>query len=258
MKKKINYKNNYIGKQLIIFIVFFLFSFFVVSALILSNRNYFFIESSIKEFSSKINSIVIDKFYSNNNLEEYVINARILYLQEEISQLKKMNSLKEENVNYEIAKIINHTSKNWFNTTEISKGYSSGIKKNAPVINSEGLIGFVSKTSKSISEVKLITSVNEDNMLSVFINTNEAVVSGLLSEYDKKNELFKIKSVSSKSNIKKGDIVTLSGYNNELYNGIFLGTVEKVEDNNYGLDKNVYVKSNVNFDDMLYVLIIKE
>ena len=258
MKKKINYKKNYIKKELILFIVFFLFSFFIVSGLILSNRNYFVFEKVIKEFSSKLNLCFQDKLYSNNYLNENLIDARIRFLQEENKQLKNVNQLKQNYANYEVAQVINHLSGPLFNKIELSKGSDNVIKKGNPVINSEGLIGFVSRTSKNVSEVNLITGVDKNNMLSVFVNTNEGNISGLLNSYNRDTELFKIINVSSKSNVKIGDKVYLSGYNNELYKGIYFGEVNKIEESNYGLKKNIYVKSNVNFDDILFVLIIKE
>ena len=160
-------------------------------------------------------------------------------------------------MNYEITGVGRTSYTNFFNTIDIYKGIKSGIKKDNPVISSEGLIGFVSKVSDNVSEVKLITGISEKNMLSVFINTGEGNISGLLNSYDKKTGLFKVINVSSKNNVKNGDIVYLSGYNNELYKGIFLGRVEKVEESTYGLEKNIYIKSNVNFDDILYVIVVK-
>ena len=258
MKKKINYKKKYIKKELLLFIVFFLFSFYIVSGLILLDRNYFLFESFFKENASKLSVVFKKKIYTNNRLSDDVINSKISFLKEENKVLRELSDLKKDNVNYEIAEVSKMAYTDFFSMLEISKGKESGIKKDNPVINSEGLIGFISKTANNVSEVKLITSISEQNMLSVFINTSEGNISGLLNSYNKKKGLFKIINVSSKSNVKNGDIVYLSGYNNELYKGIYLGKVEMVEESNYGLKKNVYVKSNVNFDDILYVIVVKE
>ena len=165
---------------------------------------------------------------------------------------------KEKSDDYVIGEITNHTAKNWFNIVEISKGYNDGIKKDDAVINSEGLVGFVSKVSGKMSEVKLLTSVSQNNMLSVTIETNDGYVAGVLSDYDVNTGLFKVDGVMSKSNILAGDKVTLSGYDNESYKGIYVGMVVKEESSNYGLNKTIWVESSVNFDDLMFVAVVKE
>lgn len=256
MKRKINCKENSLKKELTIFVVFFLLSFFIISVFILADRNYFLFEKTFKNISGKISHIIVNKIYSNNKLNENIISSKESYLKDENNKLRKMVSLKEKNELYEVCEVINHSSKLFYNTVEISKGYNYNIEKENPVINSEGLIGFIGKTSKNISEVKLLTSINENNMLSVLINSNDNFTAGILSKYDKKQKLFLVTNVSSNSNVKVGDKVVLSGYNNELYKGIYIGDIKKIEDANYGLDKNVYVKSNVNFDDLLFVAVL--
>ena len=120
------------------------------------------------------------------------------------------------------------------------------------------MVGFVSKTSKSVSEVKLLTSVSDDNMLSVLIELSGEDISGVLSGYDSKTGLFKVTDIMSKSKINVEDKVVLSGYGNYLYKGIYIGEVVKEEISNHGLSKTVWVSSNVNFDDILFTLVVAD
>ena len=55
----------------------------------------------------------------------------------------------------------------------------------------------------------------------------------------------------------KSQTLTLSGYQNN-YKGIYIGYVKKQENSDYGLTKTVWVKSNVNFNDIMYVIKVGE
>ena len=80
----------------------------------------------------------------------------------------------------------------------------------------------------------------------------------MLSEYDAKNNLFKISDVSNQSKIKTGDNVILSGYDNEFYKGIYVGKVIKEQTVDYGLSKDVWIKQDVNYDDLMFVLVLSD
>ena len=246
MRKSINGKRK-TDKNILIFIVLFIFIIYI------SNRKYLFIENAFKNVSTKINEFFIDKVYSTKNYSNKMINSKIKYLQDENNDLRKALDFKEKNENFLIAEVVNHTSKTWFNKVSINKGYNSNIKKDSLVVNENGLVGFIGKVSKNQSEVKLITSVSDDNMLSVFVEAQGEAASGMLSYYDNKSDLFKVESITSKAEIKKGDSVVLSGFDNPLYKGIYVGAVVKEETDNYGLSRTVWVKSDVNFNDLMFL-----
>ena len=69
--------------------------------------------------------------------------------------------------------------------------------------------------------------------------------------------MFKVSEVITKKESLKGLHVSLSGYNNETYKGIYVGTVEDEQISNYGLSKTVWVKSDVSFDDLLFVVCLR-
>ena len=94
-------------------------------------------------------------------------------------------------------------------------------------------------------------------MLPVFINSNGNELFGMLSSYDAKKGLFKVTGITNKDSVNNGDTVTLSGYDNNLYKGIYVGRVVKEELSNYGISKTIWVKSGVNFDDILFVGVIR-
>lgn len=258
MKKNINFQRKIISKNTLIIIISGIFLFFICTSLALFDRSFLKLESTFKQLSGNINDYFIDKMYSKKDFNKNLNSSKIEALEDENNELKGMLSLKEKNDKYVIANVINHTSKIWFDKLEISKGYLDGIKKDAPVINEKGLIGFISKTSKNISEVKLLTNVNENDMISVLINVDGKEISGILKEYDSKRKMFKITDCLSRDIIKQGSKVVLSGYGNEVYKGIYIGEVKDEVVSDYGLSKTLFVSSLVNFDDILFVAVLGE
>ena len=256
MKKRLNGNKKVFNKKIITFIVVFIFLFYFSLTLVLSERKYLFLESMFKTISSNINEYFINKVYSNKNISSNIINSKAKYLEKENNNLKEMMDIKSKNTNSVVAEVVNHNSKLWFNKITINKGYDSKIKNDLPVINELGLVGFITKTGKKVSEVTLLTNINKGNLLSVFIETDNGSVAGMLSEYDVKNNLFKISDVSNQSKIKTGDNVILSGYDNEFYKGIYVGKVIKEQTVDYGLSKDVWIKQDVNYDDLMFVLVL--
>ena len=95
-------------------------------------------------------------------------------------------------------------------------------------------------------------------MKSVQIVTENKNVSGILKKYDKNKKLFVVMDVIDNNDVKIGDKVILSGYEKESYKGLLIGSVVRQKVSNYGLNKTVWVKSDVNFDDLLFVAIVGE
>lgn len=258
MKKALNGKNNKLGlKKIIIIITIFIFVFFIVSTLITIDRKYFFIEKAFKNISSNLNRNILNRMY---NEDECIGNnnylSKIKQLEKENNELKEIINLKSTNTNYLTEYVIGRSNYNFYNKLEITNTNKTS-KVGMPVINKDGLIGFIDKTSKNVSEVNLLTNINEKKLISVLIMSDEKEISGVLKEYDSKKKLFKITDIIDRNEIKEGDSVVLSGYQSN-YKGIYIGYVKKQENSDYGLTKTVWVKSNVNFNDIMYVIKVGE
>lgn len=70
------------------------------------------------------------------------------------------------------ATIIKRNMEEFYDTVIINKGYNDGVDIGYAVINNDGLIGKVIKLGKETSTVKLLTSSDLYNMLSVNIHTS--------------------------------------------------------------------------------------
>ncbi|MDD2519120.1 MAG: rod shape-determining protein MreC, partial [Bacilli bacterium] len=93
------------------------------------------------------------------------------------------------------ATVINRNIGVWYNTITIDKGLKNGVKEDMPVIVKEGLIGKVIKVSNFNSTIKLLTSDDITEKISVKIKNNDDYIFGLLVNYDLDNDVFIIEGI---------------------------------------------------------------
>lgn len=185
--------------------------------------------------------------------------AEIEELQKEVTELKsvlELNSTLSE-YTYTNATIINRQTDYWNNTLTIDKGSKNGIKQGDAVIVSKGLIGKIVNSSNFTSSVKLLTSDEITNKISVKIKVEDGYVYGLFIGYDKDNNIYKIEGIEDCSDIKEGDSVTTTGITDSFPSGILIGKVKKVVKDEYDLTSQVEVIPSVNFNDMSIVTVLK-
>ena len=182
-----------------------------------------------------------------SNLESIGINIELLKENEELKKTLELNNTLSER-SYINATVINRNISYWFNELTINKGSSDGIKDGMAVINSDGLIGKIIKTSNNTSVIKLLTDENMTNKISVKIEYDGRFVYGLLSNY--KDSFFLIDGISDNTNIDKGAKVVTSGLTDSFPSGILIGYVEEISTDNFDLSKTLKVKSKIDFNDI--------
>ena len=155
-------------------------------------------------------------------------NAEILSLKEkeksledEITKLKDLLGLKELYTNYNVitSTVILRNDTYWFNEITIDKGKDFNINENDLVLTNKGMVGLVSKVFKNYSNVKLITS--NDNEISVKVIGEENYIAKI-EEY--KDNYLVISGLSSYDKIKVDDKVLTSGFS-KTYEEIPIGVV---------------------------------
>ena len=252
-------------KIIIIFAAIFI-SFFLLFYSLTSNRKVGAVEGVLKDGATIISKIVMTPFTTLNKEKDkdasksYLIQKNInVHLEEEIEQLRDTLSLNQTLTGYNIvnATVINRNRSYWYQTLTIDKGKSSGLKENMIVITKNGLIGKLEKVTKYSATVKLITANDVNNKVSVSITTSSGETNAILSGYDKnKNEIL-VSGVDSSIDINKGDAVTTSGLGGVFPRGIYIGKVESVSLDKYGLSKTLAIKTDQNFNSIHYVTILK-
>lgn len=219
-----------------------------------------FVKSKINESKEKHNIYKkyedLLKKYNSINFNE----SRIDELEKEISELKKLLDIKETFAEYDVtnASVINRSVDYWDDTITIDKGTTSGVKKDMAVITSEGLIGKVISSSYFYSTVRLLTSDNLGQKVSVKIQINdEKYVYGLLSKYDNKNKILEIEGISENVDVPDNAVVTTTGMSSIFPSGIIIGYTKGTKKDNFDLTMVVEVEPASNFDDLEFVTVLK-
>lgn len=184
--------------------------------------------------------------------------AQIEELQKEVAELKstlELNSTLSE-YTYVNATVINRNIGYWYNTIGLDKGSKNGIKEGDAVITPNGLIGKIINVSNFSSTVKLLTTDEISNKISIKINTDDGYLYGLLIGYDKDLNIYKIEGITNSDNIKEGDLVTTTGLTDYFPSGILIGRVSKVVMDEYDLNSIVEVTPSVNFENISTVTVL--
>lgn len=191
---------------------------------------------------------------------------KIDYLASENLELKKqLEAMKEELgitntlVDYEYinATVINRNVGYWYNNITINKGSSDGIVNDMIVINSKGLVGRVYSTSKHNAVVRLITTSDTNNKISVSISHGGKYIYGLVNRYNYSKNVLEVEGISNTEDVLVGDYVYTSGLGGIYPSGILIGVVDSISTDSYDLSKIINVKTVANFDDINYVAVLK-
>lgn len=141
------------------------------------------------------------------------------------------------------AKVIGRDHTSWNNEITIDKGSKDGIKENMAVTSVKGMVGKVKSVSKNTSIVKLLTSEDKLNTVSIKIIADDKLSSlGILQSYDVKNGRYVITLFDDSLEIKKDMQVTTSGNGGVYPSGLLIGTVETVQALNNQTGQTIYVK----------------
>lgn len=184
---------------------------------------------------------------------------------ENVELRRQIDALKSElNIDYTLtdyeylnATVTSRSVGYWYNTITINKGSYNGIKKDMVVINSKGLIGRVIKTSTFTSDVRLITTSETNNKISVHISNGDNNLYGLINNYDYSKNLLEVEGISNTKDVDIGDFVYTSGLGGIFPSGILIGSVSEITTDSYDLAKIIKVKPSADFSNINYVSVLK-
>lgn len=197
----------------------------------------------LKENSDKIESVK----HQNNELKKEIKDLKdLLKIESSLSEYTYLNTT-----------VINRNIGYWYNEITIDKGEKNGLTEGLLVVNNHGLVGVTTKISNFNSNVKLLTNSDSNNKISVKTKVGEEYIYGLLSGYDQTSKMFIVSGISENIDIEIGSIVTTTGLSGNFPSGIYIGKVNKIKKDNFDLSTTLEVKSEVNFDDLTYVTVLK-
>lgn len=218
-----------------------------------------YIKENIKEYKK------LKDVNNNNNILETSIDRIDSIEAENIELRRQLETLKEElNINYTLsdyeylnATVVSRNVGYWHNKITINKGTYNGVEKDMVVISSKGLIGKVIKTSTFTSDVRLITTSDTSNKISVHISNGDNNLYGLINSYDYNKNVLELEGISNTKDVNIGDYVYTSGLGGVFPTGILIGIVEEITTDSYDLAKIIKVKPSADFNDINYVSILK-
>lgn len=204
-----------------------------------------------------------DLIYFPVEAEEIILSDEVkeginLELIEELEELKKINDISNTLGEFESIKasVVERNRMYWFNTITINKGSRSGITLDMAVITGDGLIGRVSKVGNNTSEVKLITTNDVNNKISVMIKTNDDTIYGIMSGYDNETNSLQVSSTNKKFSNLENSLVYTSGMGGVFPSGILIGKVTTVENDKYEVSKIINVKPSSQMDNFRFVNVL--
>jgi rod shape-determining protein MreC len=193
-----------------------------------------------------------NKFLKEKILELKLQNTLLKNALKEVSEIRKLLSFPNENTPFALARVISGGFTKWEAEIVVDKGLQDGIRKNAPVIAEQGLVGKVSRVFLSSSVVQLLTSPY--SKVSAFIEPSR--VQGIIQGKRGSEDLI-LKYIPKEENVSVGDKVLTLGITKIFPKGLLIGRIIKVKRDRRELFLKIEVKPEVNFRKLDKVIILK-
>lgn len=209
-------------------------------------------------------SELMNAYQENQLLKKQVselaqVKVRDQTLASENKQLKKELKLNNSLTDYTTvtASVLTRTPSSWQNQLIINKGQTAGISKNMPVMSGAGLIGRIAEVNKTNSKVELLSDSNESsNRFAIQITNKQGnTVNGIITGYQKATGELIMGQVTSKTKINKDSKVITSGMGGVTPKGLYVGKVDRVAKDDYGLAKKIYIKPATNYNNINIVTV---
>lgn len=231
-------------KDVVVYFILLLFSLSLIF-----NSNYFH-RSKVIILLNNISSFSSENFdYINEYFELKDINLDLtkenLFLKnqlEKVKQYSNLDSLKNINFTFRNAKVISNNLSSFKNHLIINKGVRHGLKNEMGVINSTGIVGIINRTSKNYSSVMSV--LNIDTKINAKVKRTSHF--GTLEWNGRRTSYLVLNDIPETANIKVGDSIITGGMSLIFPEGINIGVVSEIINQNKISDTVVRFKGNIN------------
>lgn len=245
---KYNYWFLFILLEVICFVLLFRFnnyqqSVYFTSANVVTGKVYEVSGSVSSYFHLKsVNEDLLDR---NMLLEQQIANLENALRERQVDSVI-VNSIRNlDNKDYQIFKahVIRNSLNQADNYITLDKGSSSGIRPEMGVVDGNGVVGIVYKTSPNYSLV--ISVLNSKSSISCKIVGSEYF--GYLKWEHGDSRYAYLKDLPRHAEFNLGDTVVTSGYSTVFLAGVMVGTVDDMSDSNDGLSYLLKIKLATDF-----------
>ena len=231
-------------KDVVVYFILLLFSLSLIF-----NSNYFhrskviILLNNISNFSSE-NFDYINEYFElkDINLDLTKENLFLKNQLEKVKQYSNLDSLKNTNFTFRNAKVISNNLSSFKNHLIINKGVRHGLKNEMGVINSTGIVGIINRTSKNYSSVMSV--LNIDTKINAKVKRTSHF--GTLEWNGRRTSYLVLNDIPETANIKVGDSIITGGMSLIFPEGINIGVVSEILNQNKISDTVVRFKGNIN------------
>jgi rod shape-determining protein MreC len=226
--------------------VYFILLLFSLS--LIFNSNYFhrskviILLNNISNFSSENFDYIIEYFELKDiNLDLTKENLFLKNQLEKVKQYSNLDSLKNTNFTFRNAKVISNNLSSFKNHLIINKGVRHGLKNEMGVINSTGIVGIINRTSKNYSSVMSV--LNIDTKINAKVKRTSHF--GTLEWNGRRTSYLVLNDIPETANIKVGDSIITGGMSLIFPEGINIGVVSEILNQNKISDTVVRFGGNI-------------
>ena len=220
--------------------------------------------NSVNDFMESISNLT-NTYQENQTLKQKV--ETIYELEVQLNDLKKDNEKMKEALKlqdtlneYSLinATVIARNPDTWRDIVTINKGANDGLTPQMSVMSDNGLVGKVLDVNPTSARVALLS--NNDNTLvrvAAMIQGEKESIYGTLIGFDHEKNILIMSQIQATQEIKVGDKVVTSGLGGVSPSSLYIGTVEEVAMDRFGLYKEVRIKPAADTNDVRYVTVVK-
>lgn len=219
------------------------------------------VSSPVKAVSGGYEAVsgLLNTYKENQALTEKVddlaqAKVQLQTLQAENRALKDQLQIENTLTDYKVvnAVVISRSPSNWQSQLIVNKGSNAGIQKGMSVMGSGGLIGRVSEVNTTNAKVELLSDDSQvaDRFAIRVANKDGEVVDGIVTSFNQEKNLIVMGQITSDVALEKGDLVTTSGLGGVTPAGLYVGKVQKISQDDYGLSKKIYIKPATDFNNI--------
>ena len=220
--------------------------------------------NSVNDFMESISNLT-NTYQENQTLKQKV--ETIYELEVQLNDLKKDNEKMKEALklqdtlnDYSLinATVIARNPDTWRDIVTINKGANDGLTPQMSVMSDNGLVGKVLDVNPTSARVALLS--NNDNTLvrvAAMIQGEKESIYGTLTGFDHEKNILIMSQILATQEIKVGDKVVTSGLGGVSPSSLYIGTVEEVAMDRFGLYKEVRIKPAADTNDVRYVTVVK-
>lgn len=185
----------------------------------------------------------------NNKFVEIVNNMR--EIQNENERLRKLLAFKQKYLPSGVStEVIARDTTSEYQTIRLNKGNDVGFKRRMPVMTPAGVVGQLVNVWEHYSDVLLLMDHNH----AVDVTVQRSRARGVLKGGGKL--LCELHYLARTDDVVVGDVLITSGVEGIFPKGFLVGTVSKIEKENYGVTQRIEVSPTVNLSKLEEVFVI--